>query len=78
MSCKFFASAGDRFSSNSSFMRGEHQPLLSIGSKRQAGEDVFFGEVWKVPQYFFLAHAGSEVVQDVVDGDSQTPDARLA
>ena len=36
------------------------------------------GEIGKIIQYFLFGHPRGEVVENVIDGDTEPPDARLA
>jgi hypothetical protein len=50
---------------------GDGQGLLfTVGGVSEAGEDVLLGEVGEVGEDFGVGHAGGEVGEDVVDGDS--------
>lgn len=52
--------------------------MFAIGGVAKAGEDVLGGEVGKVSEDFGLGHAGGEVGEDVVDGDTHASDAGFA
>jgi hypothetical protein len=72
-------SQGERFwSSNASLRRHGYQPSLSVSGEGQASQDVLAGKVGKISQDLILRHAGSEVLQYVVDSDAQPADTRLA
>ena len=43
-----------------------------VGRERQTHPDVSIVEVWKIRQNLRLGHAGSQIFQDVVDGDPKT------
>src|SRR5258705_13534793 len=57
--------------------RNAHQSPLAIRGESEAGPNVFVDEVWKVVQDLIFSHPGSQVVQNVVDCDPHTADARL-
>lgn len=61
-----------------SLRRHGYQLSLSVSGEGQAGPDVLPGKVGKVAQDLILRHAGSEVLQDVIDRDAQPADAGLA
>src|SRR6267142_505270 len=66
MSANERGSRGERFWSNSSFMFGETDELaLAVGGERQAGLNIFGGEVREVRENLRLAHAAREVFQHV-------------
>lgn len=50
---------------------------LAIGGKCKAGADVFFGEVREILENLFVAHAASQVLEDVIDRDAEATDTRL-
>ncbi len=41
-------------------------------------KSIFGGEIRKVLQNLLLGHAGSQILEDVVDGNAQAANARLA
>ena len=49
-----------------------------FGGEREAGSDVLHGEVRKVSEHLFNGHAGCEILQNILHGHSQPPDAWLA
>jgi hypothetical protein len=58
---------------------GDGQGLLfTVGGVSEAGEDVLLGEVGEVGEDFGVGHAGGEVGEDVVDGDSHSSNAGFA
>src|SRR6266852_5932424 len=73
------ASRGERFWSNSSFMFGEGGEFaLAVGSKRQAGLNVFGCEVREVCQNLRFAHAAGEVFQHISDRHASSANRRFA
>jgi hypothetical protein len=59
----------------SSWDEGEFS--FAIGRKGQASSKVFFGQIRKISKNLRRCHAGRHVIQDFVNGDSQTANARL-
>ena len=51
--------------------------LFAGGGVGEAGLDVLAGQVGEVGEDL-VRHASSQVFEDVLDGDPQAPDARLA
>ena len=44
----------------------------------ETGKNIFFCKVRKIFQNFVVRHARGEVLQDIVNGDAHSADARLA
>lgn len=57
---------------------GRYQPALPVGGKREASADILFDEIREVVEDFPDGHAGSEIVEDIVNGDPHAPDTGLA
>ncbi len=51
---------------------------FAVGSKRQAGFNVLSGEVGKVRQNFFFAHAAGKVFEYIRHGHSSSANSWLA
>ena len=72
-------SQGERFWSSNSLTEAARIPTFALGQRRRPGkQDVLAGKVGKISQDLILRHAGSEVLQYVVDSDAQPADTRLA
>jgi len=67
-----------RFSSKSSFTGYKSSLALPICGKSQARTNVLLGKVREIAQNLLVAHAGCEIIENVVNSDSQAPNARLA
>ncbi len=52
--------------------------LFAISGVAETGKDVLGGKVREVCEDFGLAHAGSEIRENVVDSDAHTSDAGFA
>jgi hypothetical protein len=54
-------------------MRKNSQTTVAIGREREAGLDVFRGEVREIVEHFSDGHASAQVIEDIGDGDARTP-----
>src|SRR6266851_7687578 len=61
-----------------SWVNGRYQFALAIGSKSQAGTNVFLRQVWKVVKDFVLGHARGQIFQHIVHRDAHATDAGLS
>lgn len=57
-------------------MDGDELPF-PIGREREAGADVFAGEVGEITQNVLLCHARGQVLEHVIQRDPQSADTRL-
>ena len=51
------------------------QPTFAVCRERERSPDVLALKIGKIGEDLVLAHASSEVIQDVVDSNAKTPDA---
>jgi hypothetical protein len=56
----------------------DFQFALAISSVSETRSDIFLGEKREIPQNISVCHSAGQVSQDVVHGDSQSPNAGLA
>ena len=57
--------------------RHRHEFPFSVGSKGQAGLDIFRLQIRKIGENFLLCHAGSKIFEYVIDGDPEASNTRF-
>ena len=62
----------------SSFTGYEGGFALAIGGEGEADANILFGEVGEIGEDVVVGHAGGEVIENIINGDSQAAYARLA
>ncbi len=50
---------------------------LTLRSILKTGENVFLRQIGKIIEDFFIGHAGSQIAEHIVHGDSHSSNARL-
>ena len=50
---------------------------FSIGSKGKAGSDLIMRNIWEIFENLFFVHAGSEILQYVIDSHTDAANAGL-
>src|SRR6266481_6426958 len=71
-------SFGERFSSNSSFMRYHVQTALTIGGEGEARPNVFGRKVGKIVQDLRNGHPAAEIIKYVGDRNARAANTRLS
>ncbi len=55
-----------------------HEATLPVCGEGERCSNVLGLQVWKIGEDLFLGHSGRQVFQDVIDGYSQSSDARFS